>query len=439
MAARYQVHLRNHDGERVAVFGGFGHQSGGLTYIELEIYLMLPGRFSVGIDAHDERIELFQDDYIVDVVRRTSDLSWYRLFTGLHRFVGYSLAEDGTEQFASQGRGLNDILAGEPIYYAPDENLYTTSTSSSTSTTVTTTSTSTTTTSTSITSTSTTVSVTTSTSTTMTLSTSTSTTTTQYAYYGCKEGPAETVAKEFVDENVGPGAAIASRRRQGFSIEADAGTGATWSGCRSYKNLLDVLVELGIHGPGDFMVEMDEPGVNEASGSPSFVFKWAHPRWGEDKRLGNDAGNPPVIFSPKRGNVSSKTYQRNRLDEINVCYVLGQGQGRWRRIVTETSGTESDTPWSRRAVARDARMTWEESELRAKGQEELDRSRRDEWADVVTKECVNTKFDVHWSLGDLVTVAIPRLDLEPDQKIVGVRIRVDENGEEITALMEDIA
>ena len=145
-----------------------------------------------------------------------------------------------------------------------------------------------------------------------------------------------------------------------------------------------------------------------------------------------------AIFSPKFGNIEKETYTRSRKKETNVVYVLGQGGGQYRRIVTETSGTEDDTPWARRAVTRDARMIWDEDELRMKGGEILDKGRRDEWTDIVTREVEGCRFDEDYSLGDLVTVEIPRLGLEPDQKIVGFKIKVDADGEKITALTEDI-
>ena len=76
--------------------------------------------------------------------------------------------------------------------------------------------------------------------------------------YTCKDDPAETVLKEYIEENIGPSAGLdengLSRVRQWLTVEPDGAGGATWVGCRSDKNLLEVAQELAEYGPGDFKI-----------------------------------------------------------------------------------------------------------------------------------------------------------------------------------------
>jgi hypothetical protein len=65
-----------------------------------------------------------------------------------------------------------------------------------------------------------------------------------------KAGAAETVIKEYVYEQAGPGAGV--RARPGLTIEADAATGNTVRLQRSYRNLLTVCQDVAAIGGGDF-------------------------------------------------------------------------------------------------------------------------------------------------------------------------------------------
>ena len=95
-----------------------------------------------------------------------------------------------------------------------------------------------------------------------------------------KNAVAETVAKELVNENIGPGAGVDAggytRVRAGLTIEPDDGAGATWKADRSRKLLGDVLQEVGDAGPGDYMIVQ--------IGDAAFEFQWRSPHWGQDKR-----------------------------------------------------------------------------------------------------------------------------------------------------------
>ena len=116
--------------------------------------------------------------------------------------------------------------------------------------------------------------------------------------------------------------------------------------------------------------------------------------------------------------------------------MLGQGAGSERRIVTRTSGAETDSPWNRRALARDARNTYSDAALNDKGDEVIDKSRARVRTQVDVAQTTATRFGRDWDIGDLVTLRYRNISVS--QKIIGVRVEVANDGSEtIQTMMED--
>ncbi len=376
-AAEYQVWLQDWDGDRIAVFTGTGRETGGLLSFSFLKLLRKPGQYVLRIDGTDERINDFTLDFQVEFWRRDrfGDLDWYKVFEAFHRAEGKRFAESGQRLYESRGDHYNVLLLAEPIFYAAGST------------------------------------------------------------YATKSGPAETVAKAYVNENIGPAATSPPRDyagvMPGLTIEADGATGASWpSSGRARRNLLDVLVELAEYAPADFMID--------GTGAATFEFRWAPDQWGDDKTWGNAGGLPAVSFDARLNNLRNLSYDYDRKNEINICHVLGQGSGEDRRVVTRTSGAESDSPWNARAVCRDARNTYETAALNRKGDEVLDKMRARVQTTVDVAQTVATRFGRDWDIGDLVTVRDTAFDFEATQKIVGVRVDLANDGtENIQAIMED--
>jgi len=372
--AEYQIRLKDWDGQRIAIFAGTGREVGDLRKFSFEIRLNEPSEYVLEIDGTDERVELFTLDYQVEFWRRDqqANLDWYRAFEAFHRGDEWTQDESGHDVYKSLGQHYNVLLLAEPIRY-PAGSIYTQ-----------------------------------------------------------KAGPAETVAKAYVNENIGPGATAPPREiasvMPGLTIEADGATGADWHGARTNMNLLDVLMELGEYAPADFMVV--------GTGPATFEFQWRSPRWGEDKTWGNAAHRPAVILDPRLGNVRNILYGYDRRSEVNVCYVLGQGQQDTRRVVTRASGHNDDSPWNRRAVARDDSNEYDPTVLERKGDEVLEKER----ARIVTTcnvaQTEATQWGRDWDLGDLVTFRYRNVSVS--QKVIAVRVSVSSGGEEtIQAIMEN--
>ena len=387
----YQVRIRNNDGEQIAVFSGAGRgeSGGGLQSLTYTKRLRTTGAGIVRIHGDDERIALLELldtgpadthlDYWIEFWRAdpAAALDWYRDFIVLHRWDQFIQAGQGEITYEMRGRGLNDLLQAEPIRWYKGSP------------------------------------------------------------QAAKAGACETVAKEYVDENIGPGATvIAGRDRagnfQGLTVEVTAGTGAAWGGDRSNENLLDVLAELAEFAPGDFSLE-------PASFHPDAIameFRWRENQWGLDKTWGNGV-RPAIVFSPANGNVEGINMMYSRLDDVNVCDVGGPGKGPARIYISRTSGTDSDSPWARRAVFRAERSGQVSStgELEDAGDKVLEKQQAKRELSFNARQTTATRYGRDWDVGDLVTVQF--MGRSYDQKIVGVTIGLGEDGESIRVETKD--
>jgi hypothetical protein len=380
----YQVIVRDTSGDQVAIFAGAGRgdTGGGMQAFSYRKRLRTPGSWWMQVAGDDERIDLIELNdglnYIFEFWRRdpVGGLDWYRDFSGLHRFDNFRQVAEGRQIYVARGRGLNDLLGGEPVRYDAG--------------------------------------------------------TTEAE----KSGPCETVAKEYVDENLGP-SAPAARQLANFTVQADLATGATWGGDRANKQLFDVLVELADFAPGDFNV-VDLSTINQV---PDFEFRWADNQWGLDKTEGNTAGNPPVIFGVQRRNATNVDYTHSRLDEVNVVYVGGKNFRGFRKVRTRTASdvgldtTWDTTNWGRRAVFRGTQDN-ADSDMDDKADETLYKLRPRTTFMFATNISANTRYGRDWDYGDLVTVEHRGRSI--DQKIVGVIVAVGMTGEvTITPETED--
>jgi len=365
----YQAWLYDHLGNRIAIFAGIGRERGGMNSFEYVKRVRTGGQHVLRIDGEDERIALFRQDYFIEWRRRdpVGDLDWYTDFTTFHRSWQWEQDAEGRLVYVSRGRGLNDLLTAEPIRYAAG------------------------------------------------------------SAEASKSAASESAIKQFVNENIGPGAAPVARVMPGLTVQVDGATGAVWTGARANRPLQDVLQELGDYAPGDYMI------VN--TGLPTFEFQWRLNQWGTDVR----AGQPnAVVFSAANGNATNIKFGESHLDEVNVAYVLGQGEGAARTIETvEDAALLAASPWARRAVARDARNESTVAALQDKGAATLLKQRPVRSVTFKALQSTATRYGRDWGLGYLVTVESRGQSI--GQKIRGVRVSMDERGnEDIQPETEDI-
>lgn len=153
--------------------------------------------------------------------------------------------------------------------------------------------------------------------------------------YTLKSGPADDVMTEIVRENATSAVLSPPRLRPVRSTLTTApspGVGPNWFGQRSWKNLLDVLQEIAQASGVDF-------SVRRVGDTRDFEFYTGYPQLGTDL-------SASIEFNILLQNMTVPSYTVSATEESNIVAVLGQGQGTSRRVLTQTSGAENDSPWN---------------------------------------------------------------------------------------------
>lgn len=397
----YLARVKDQSGTRVAEFAGRGRPTtspGGLQRVSYSKMLRSPCAWVIQIDGLDDRIQYLDIDnddvldsqvefwryggapyldWIADLpsYRRDNSLpGWYKDFEGFVRGMEFRQDETGRDIFISTGVGYNAMLAAETILY-PVGSIYAT-----------------------------------------------------------KATVAETAIKEYVEENIGPSATTPTRERSGvmpgLTIQADASTGILWYGDRAYKNLFDVANEIAEYTVADWFVV--------GTGAATFEFQWADGQWGLDRTIGNTDGNKPIIFASTYNNVTNISYAYSRTNEINTVDVLGVGRSGDRTLETVTDGGESDSPWGRRAVARENKQTYVQTELQDTGYKVLTQQRVKRVFSFTAQQTEFSRYGIDWDMGYLASVFYRGRQFS--QKILGIQVSLDQSGREtIRPVCEDIS
>lgn len=327
-----------------------------------------------GIDGADSRISLFTLDAIIEVWRKLSytGAPWYREATLLHRTPGRQITERGTRIFTSYARGLLDLPRRREIMY-PANTPFT-----------------------------------------------------------LKGGPAETVMKEYVEENAGPSALFVNGRAadgalSGFTVEPSARQGIDWAGQRSWQNLLDLLQEISAAGSVDYdVVRTDVPN----SGAATFEFRCYYPQLGTDR-------STTVQFATQFGNMLSPYYTLSRTEEYNRVVVLGAGQDSARRIYVAESAYTADSPWNTIEKSQDARQEDTLSALIAAADAALATGQPQEQFTFQVLQTAAYQYGRDYFLGDIVSAAFDD-DITTTKKITGVTLNVSEGKENIGVTFSDL-
>lgn len=383
---------RGYSGEKLNDFFGRGRrtpQPGGLQYASYHRRLRTPGGWEIGFNEQDDRVLLIEPYHIMEfwLRDRYGGMEYQRFLNSLPAYrkdaqrpnwyldhTGLVLTEptitqqqDGTYTMQVRGRGLNEFLASEYIDFAPGTS------------------------------------------------------------EAEKSGVAETVAKAYVNENIGPGAGTdaggKSRVRVGLTVEASAGSGGTWQGDRSRELLSDVVRELAdvASGPGDYMIEQ--------VGDAAFEFQWRAPHWGLDKRLGNGVRRP-VLFASSQGNVQNMVSSVSYLRAVSGVIAYGQGLSNNLKPGTAYDATlTTTTSWARKVVLRNAgRDAVTQAALDDSAYAELYRQRPETTVETEVLTILSCRYNVHWKIGDLCTVQDTWSGRQVDRKIVGAWVSLPQDG-----------
>jgi hypothetical protein len=370
--ATYYANLYDTSGHLLAVFDDFKP----LT-IEHKINSFSNCTFS--IDGLDSRINLFGLDYILEIWRDIGDVKYIE-FEGLHRSDQLQYTEGGHWIYTSYSRSFEDFLMRRCVLYRnlakvlnPDG--------------------------------------------------------VTYHGFTLKQIPADDAMKEFVDENIGPGAnnhvvgdsntRLVNGAMSGFNVQADASLGPTYFANFSYLNLYEVLQTIAEATGVDFK-------VRRYSGN-QFEFQTFYPQLGADK-------SSTLIFAPEYGNMTVPSYIKSRTEEVNVVAILGKGENTRRNCLTFERASTFDSPWNRRETTHDSRNDTGQGFIDT-STEVLNNLKAKEEFTFKVMQTDASAYGHDYVLGDVCTVkfgAITKL-----KKITGVTINVRDGKEEIDIEFSD--
>jgi len=336
------------------------------------------------LDGNDTRRDLFELDGQFEIMCSVPgcDVGWYRDFIGLFRMPERETLPNNSKYFVAHFVGLNDLLARTAIAYKGG------------------------------------------------------------TIRAEKSDVAETVMKEYVEENCGPGATVANGREYDgvlpyFIVDTDGGEGVLWRGTREFANLLDVLKDISNTRGIDFAVEY--------TGYPEFTFKTYVDQLGSDRtKTGLDRstglnayGNVPVSFSIPLGNVQKMKYTKDRRAEINVVYVLGKGERSTRQIVVRTNlDAMVDSPWNRRESSRSGSSQDYTYQLNQLGDEMLEQCQAVEKLEFEPLQQPSCLYGKHYFLGDRVVAIYD--DISMVKRLTGVKVGMASNRHTISLTFSDV-
>ena len=379
MAARYQVRLKDQTGILVAIITDWRR-------LEYSRRVNAPGEFTLVIDGTDPVRDLFVLDAMVEVWR--SDLAaspaidWYLDFEGFHRVETRSTDVDGRSEYTSQGFGYAHLLRRRAIAFRKG------------------------------------------------------------SAQADKSGVGETVIKEYVDENAGPGAAVAARLDSGvfpgLTVIPTFGAGGSWQGERALQNLLVVVQDIARTTDIDFELV--------GSGPALFEFRAGAQPLGDDRTtVGldpatglNSAGNPPVVFSLEFGNMLVPVYRDNRATEITRIIMSGQGSedSRTFSVFNATASISGASPWNVIESVHDASDEEEELARIAIAEGLIQKLQRRQTLTWQFSQTPGALLGRDYFFGDQVTGRYQ--NIERNLQIVGLDIRIIEGIEDITIQLSDV-
>jgi len=326
------------------------------------------GFFTLIINYNDPKRSLFELMGILEVKRKIPGYTdWYTEFEGHCEDFYTNIYQNGNQQFTVVGSGFNQMFAQRIIGYEEGTSQAT------------------------------------------------------------KNGPSETVMKEYVQENAGNLATIANGRLAegtflNFDVALSSGLGTTWDGDRSGKNLLQTLQEIANFSEIDFAVN-----TNVTIGN--YIFETYPDQLGIDRTVTgldsstglNASGNAPHIFAVNMGNVQTANLANKYRESSNRVFVYGQGTGVTRNIEYRERATDFDATYlNLRESMRGGGSQDTAAKLQSLGDEQLEKLQSQEKFEFEPLDIPASLYGVHYLFGDKVTVKIG--DTQRNKRIVSVKI-----------------
>lgn len=384
MTARYELWIKNTDRERIAVV------SDGKDSIWRSLYFVhienAPGLCRFELDAGSAAAEAIGYDYEIVIRRRYAEfgIDWYTEWHGFITTIEREVLENGQEKVVFWATGLLDLIRRRWIWYLAG------------------------------------------------------------SAFTDKSGVGETVIKEFVDENAGPGASNASRIESGVTpdlvVEADGARGGAWEGARAFRDLLDVVKDVAL--ASGLAIDVVDTAADTGG---DFEFRVYEGQRGEDRSTDglagglNSAGNVPVTFSLAAGNMAKPSYAINHSDEYNAILVMGQGREAGRNyVVVSDAAAIAASPRARRELVRNASQESTDDGLTSAGEAALEESQAQERFGFEVLQQSRQAYGLHYWFGDLITAGYH--GVITNKRIAQVKVTVDpqDGGENIVIDFADV-
>jgi len=230
-----------------------------------------------------------------------------------------------------------------------------------------------------------------------------------------KSGPGETVIKEFVNENLGPGAGgtrIINGICPWLTIEADQLRGTDWFGQAAYVSLLDTIKDIGMATKVYFHITR--------IGVQAFQFGLMNPII------------RPQVFSESANTLLTFDLARDAAN-VTAAVALGAEIGATRTAVSVVDPAALDSPWNLSETAIDVNMDTYNDLLQA-AQTEVERGKASQSLTMRINPKTPAIYGVDYNLGDVLTTNIRGELLQ--QRLTSVSITVEEGRERLEHTFE---
>lgn len=247
--------------------------------------------------------------------------------------------------------------------------------------------------------------------------------------YSTKADAADNVIRAYVREQMGDLASV-DRSLPNFTVSPVPGTGSPVGARKRYDPLLKTLQELSAKGEMDFVMQHLSSNVLYCNVAAI----------GTDKtRTTNYPLRPYVGLAPERGNLENPALTIDRKEEGNVVYMLGEGNRENRTLFIMSGSGAADSPLNRIEFTKNAQKSDKKSplELVTDAFSALrDSQATTEFTFKPITSAAGSIYQLDWVLGDKVTVSWGTF--EKDVRIIGVRVRIDGEGEQIEVTVKDV-
>lgn len=243
-----------------------------------------------------------------------------------------------------------------------------------------------------------------------------------------KSGDVVQVIRAYVRENIGD-LASAPRRRPRFSVPNQPNAGRDVGANLRFENLWDEMKKLAVAGNIELNV------VHDGNGNLELELA----RIGTDRTVTANTVPPYLVFSPQRGNLFNPRLLIDRKNEKNFYYVLGEGDGANRPIISVVSTAANETIYNRKEGTVDARDAnrGDTIAMQTAGLQALaDNRALIEFTFDIMPNVPGSIYRKDWFFGDTATFIWD--GLQYDRRITEIEVSLDENGENMSIKLNEV-